>query len=128
MKRTQKLLCMGLFSKKLSGPLLTGQPGGVRRYPGFAPPTCWKILFAVLVLPAKLGSDGEITLLEDLLADGPALRWNVAWCTFPIHSQTDYDWGVNYRSEKKWTLPSADSVQPLPTSRSLRITPLSRST
>ena len=30
-----------------------------------APPTCWKILFAVLVLPAKLGSDGEITLLED---------------------------------------------------------------
>ena len=34
MKRTQKLLCMGLFSKKLSGPLLTGQPGGVRRYPG----------------------------------------------------------------------------------------------
>ena len=25
MKRTQKLLCMGLFSKKLNGPPLTGQ-------------------------------------------------------------------------------------------------------
>ena len=30
MKRTQKLLCMGLFSKKLNGPLLTGQAVGAR--------------------------------------------------------------------------------------------------
>ena len=26
MKRTQKLLCLGLFSEKLNGPLLKGQP------------------------------------------------------------------------------------------------------
>jgi len=32
MKRTQKLLCMGLFSKKLNGPLLTGQPTGPSVY------------------------------------------------------------------------------------------------
>ena len=31
MKRTQKLLCMGLFSKKLNGPLLTGLTPRARR-------------------------------------------------------------------------------------------------
>ena len=33
MKRTQKLLCMGLFSKKLNGPLLTGQAVGAQGVP-----------------------------------------------------------------------------------------------
>ena len=100
MKRTQKLLCMGLFSKELSGPLLTGQPGGVRRYPGYRPAhllensvCCAGTDSKVPVLPgSRLGTVSD-AVFDDTGGVEPGLKRYLGdtWQIVIVHHVADYE-------------------------------------
>src|SRR5260370_30046895 len=76
MKRTQKLLCIGLFSKKLNGPLLTGQQPRIQvSWPRMAP--AWERC----ARPRYCRAAGRV-----LSGNGPARRFTASNSTGLVRS------------------------------------------